>query len=260
VKLALFLLLLSATAPAAPETIDFGVDLDGTLVNKVHVRDLPHLGHNNVFDIDGVHYEVIHGALEFMAYLRSVNGAGVTFVSANFGERNKKVLEKLHLEGSRLLSRDSMEDIGTKDLLMIREGIDLDWTIMIENEKRYVKPGQEKSYLVVEDKYPSGWTMTPEAMTKASVTFIREWMNHSNRLVIAAGRIALALAAAEKEGITLVKALHRDHPVREYYVKGLEVLRVANPKFELVGDPQYFQLSSNPSCRVELSAPPNGLN
>jgi hypothetical protein len=220
------------------------LDLDNTLVWEAKTLkwdsiDLGYLGT----------YDLIPGAIEFLVALVQLPNVEISFFSGASAERNQplinEILDRVWAKYEILilpkycsnhnLTRAHRHDQGKKDLTVTGRSVDLDWTLLVDDNSAWVMAGQEKNWVGVNPG-------KSDLGTHNKKCFLAK-----NKLVPALGLIALALENANRDGISPVEALEKLREGRDlhskewagsrlYFERGLLEFKKVLPSFVLDGD------------------------
>jgi hypothetical protein len=248
-------MLRSAVVFAAPEPIDFVIDLDQVLIHHLSPGvEAPRS--TQVITVAGERYWVANGAGEFLQSLLGIPGGRISFNSAGGEARNLEALAQIRLPSGmtalqaatlgaarpRLIS--GMEPgVKFKDVMASAPGMHAERTFLVDDTAKNVKPGQEENYVRVFE--PSGMGNYRKGDDPA-VHFTA-----NNELVRVRGLIDAALEYSRNHRVSPTRGLQAvqwEAPVRagkelpdlqastfsvDIYRRGLRQMKAANGRFTL---------------------------
>ncbi|MEO5971268.1 MAG: NIF family HAD-type phosphatase [Bdellovibrionia bacterium] len=191
-------------APKQRPKLHVVLDLDNTIVSNAETLSA------DVIDLGTFgKYDLMHGATQFIVALVHLPGIEVSFFSGGPEDRNRLLIsEIMHLVWSKHeililpkyyskqhLSHSDSSGFGRKDLSVLGDSIDLNWTILVDDNPAFIMPGQENNWVGV-NPAKSCSRSDPE-----------KYHLVKNKLIPALGLIALALENSIKYDLTPVAAL-----------------------------------------------------
>lgn len=222
--------------------VEIVFDLDGTLIQKDSAGHREERKEEDQITVRLIPFRLAHGAREMISVLARTHGVHLSFFSGGMKWRNTGFLEQLIPQISKNVHRRipyhvfSKEDLARdekKDLHVLGEKVELDWSVLIDDSVGYVDPSQQNNHLRI---YPE-----PSESMQASE---RDTARLENNLVRALGLVLLAFDLSRERGVSLVEALtsfqwkdseyqHEFTNRREIYQRGLQAMKEVNPSFEL---------------------------